>query len=254
MHSNSSISLFGTCVVDLFFPQAGMSALKILEREGIQVNYPQAQSCCGQPAYTSGYSDEARRVALAQIAAFPGEDPIVVLSGSCAGMMKHHYPTLFQGMPEEEIVRQFSKRIIEFTAYLLEVLNIELHDLGPAESVALHTSCTARREMGTLQNGRELLRRLDKIDLKTHNHESECCGFGGTFSVRHPDISAAMVQDKTAALRQCGASKVISADCGCLLNITGALQKQQAHPENKAAFAGLHIAELIWQRTGGKSQ
>lgn len=254
MHSNSSINLFGTCVVDLFFPQAGISALKILEREGIQVNYPQAQSCCGQPAYTSGYTDEARRVALAQIAAFAGDLPIVVLSGSCAGMMKHHYPTLFSGRPEEAAVLQFSARIIEFTAYLVEVLNIQLHDLGPAKSVALHTSCTARREMGTLHTGRELLQRLKQIDLKIHDHESECCGFGGTFSVRHPDISAAMVQDKTAALRQCGASQVVSADCGCLLNITGALQKQQTPPDNKAPFTGLHIAELIWQRTSGEPQ
>lgn len=238
-----TVYLFGTCIVDIFFPTAGISAIKLLEREGIEVRYPQAQSCCGQPAYSSGYLAEARTVAAAQIAVFPGDEPIVVLSGSCAGMMKHHYPSLFAGLPQQAEAQAFANRIYEFTEFLSKVLHIELQDLGEPVEIALHTSCAARREMGVRETSLALLNQLQKVELKLHDHESECCGFGGTFSVRHPHISAAMVEDKTSALKACGAQQVVSADCACLLNINGALEKQGA------ALRGQHIADFLWQRT-----
>ena len=238
-----TVYLFGTCIVDLFFPTAGISAIKLLEREGIEVRYPQAQSCCGQPAYSSGYLAEARTVAAAQIAVFPGDEPIVVLSGSCAGMMKHHYPSLFAGLPQQAEAQAFANRIYEFTEFLSKVLHIELQDLGEPVEIALHTSCAARREMGVRETSLALLNQLQKVELKLHDHESECCGFGGTFSVRHPHISAAMVEDKTSALKACGAQQVVSADCACLLNINGALEKQGA------SLRGQHIADFLWQRT-----
>lgn len=238
-----TVYLFGTCIVDLFFPTAGISAIKLLEREGIRVRYPQAQSCCGQPAYSSGYLAEARTVAAAQIAVFPGDEPIVVLSGSCAGMMKHHYPSLFDGLPQQTQARAFAARIYELTEFLTKVLDIKLCDLGQPVEIALHTSCAARREMGVRDTSLALLNQLDKVVLKQHDHEAECCGFGGTFSVRHPHISAAMVEDKTSALKACGAQQVVSADCACLLNINGALEKQGA------SLRGQHIADFLWQRT-----
>ncbi len=238
-----TVYLFGTCIVDLFFPTAGISAIKLLEREGIRVRYPQEQSCCGQPAYSSGYLAEARTVAAAQIAVFPGDEPIVVLSGSCAGMMKHHYPSLFAGLPQQAEAQAFANRIYEFTEFLSKVLHIELQDLGEPVEIALHTSCAARREMGVRETSLALLNQLQKVELKLHDHESECCGFGGTFSVRHPHISAAMVEDKTSALKACGAQQVVSADCACLLNINGALEKQGA------SLRGQHIADFLWQRT-----
>lgn len=238
-----TVYLFGTCIVDLFFPTAGISAIKLLEREGIRVRYPQEQSCCGQPAYSSGYLAEARTVAAAQIAVFPGDEPIVVLSGSCAGMMKHHYPSLFAGLPQQAEAQAFANRIYEFTEFLSKVLHIELQDLGEPVEIALHTSCAARREMGVRETSLDLLNQLQKVELKLHDHESECCGFGGTFSVRHPHISAAMVEDKTSALKACGAQQVVSADCACLLNINGALEKQGA------SLRGQHIADFLWQRT-----
>ena len=242
----SAVYVFGTCIVDLFFPTAGMSAIKLLEREGIRVMYPQAQSCCGQPAYSSGFREEARTVALSQIDAFAGDEPIVVLSGSCAGMMKHHYPTLFKDHPREAEVLKFSARIYEFTRFLVDVLQIDLQDMGEPVEVALHTSCAARREMNVRDSSLQLLDKLHNVTLLTHDHESECCGFGGTFSVKHPDISAAMVCDKTAALKATGASQVVSADCACLLNINGALTKQ-ASP-----LRGKHLADFIWTRTTGE--
>ena len=238
-----TVYLFGTCIVDFFFPTAGISAIKLLEREGIRVRCPQEQSCCGQPAYSSGYLAEARTVAAAQIAVFPGDEPIVVLSGSCAGMMKHHYPSLFAGLPQQAEAQAFANRIYEFTEFLSKVLHIELQDLGEPVEIALHTSCAARREMGVRETSLALLNQLQKVELKLHDHESECCGFGGTFSVRHPHISAAMVEDKTSALKACGAQQVVSADCACLLNINGALEKQGA------SLRGQHIADFLWQRT-----
>ena len=222
------VYLFGTCVVDLFYPEAGLDAIRLLEREGLRVHFPQAQTCCGQPAYTSGYTDEARKVARAQLALFAEDWPVVVPSGSCAGMFRHHYRELFKDEPET--LRQ-----------------VELKDQGEPIQVALHTSCSARREMNTHLHGRALLGQLGNVERVEHDHESECCGFGGTFSVRMPDIAGAMVADKTRALKASGAARVVSADCGCLMNINGALEKQNE------SLRGQHLATFLWQRTGGRA-
>ncbi|MBF7144516.1 MULTISPECIES: (Fe-S)-binding protein [Pseudomonas] len=240
------VYLFGTCVVDIFFPSAGLDAIRLLEREGITVNYPQGQSCCGQPAYTSGYTDQARTVAAAQLALFAEPWPVVVPSGSCAGMFREHYPTLFKGDPvRREQAQALADRTYELAEFLLHVCQVTLNDQGAPLKVALHTSCSARREMNTHLHGRALLAQLSQVERVDHSHESECCGFGGTFSVRMPDISGAMVADKTRYLMDSGADQVITADCGCLMNINGALEKQQQ------PLRGQHLASFLWQRTGG---
>ncbi|MBX8599403.1 (Fe-S)-binding protein [Pseudomonas cichorii] len=239
------VYLFGTCVVDLFFPEAGMDAIHLLEREGIAVDYPQEQSCCGQPAYTSGYTEQAREVARAQLALFADDHPVIVPSGSCAGMFREHYPELFKDEPDTlEQVRSLAARTYELTEFLLFVCKTRLHDQGQPIKVALHTSCSARREMNTHLHARELLSQLANVQRVEHDHESECCGFGGTFSVRMPDISGAMVADKTRALKESGADQILTADCGCLMNINGALEKQ------RESLRGLHLASFLWQRTG----
>ncbi|WEK10658.1 MAG: (Fe-S)-binding protein [Candidatus Pseudomonas colombiensis] len=240
------VYLFGTCVVDLFYPEAGMDAIHLLEREGIRVEYPQGQSCCGQPAYTSGYTEQARTVARSQLALFAEDYPVVVPSGSCAGMLREHYADLFKDEPQMLIqVQALAARTYELAEFLLFVCKVQLKDSGAPVKVALHTSCSARREMNTHLHGRELLSQLSNVERVEHSHESECCGFGGTFSVRMPDISGAMVTDKTRALKESGAHQVLSADCGCLMNINGALEKQQE------ALRGQHLASFLWQRTGG---
>lgn len=242
----SNVYLFGTCVLDLFFPEAGMDAIRLLEREGLRVHFPQAQSCCGQPAYTSGYTDEAREVARAQLALFEQDWPLVVPSGSCAGMIREHYGELFKDEPATlKRVRALAERTFELAEFLLYVCQVEFKDQGAPTQVALHTSCSARREMNTHLHGRALLAQLGNVERVDHDHESECCGFGGTFSVRMPDISGAMVADKTRALQDSGAAQVVSADCGCLLNINGALEKQNAR------LRGQHLASFLWQRIGG---
>lgn len=240
------VYLFGTCVVDIFFPSAGLDAIRLLEREGITVNYPQGQSCCGQPAYTSGYTDQARTVAAAQLALFAEPWPVVVPSGSCAGMFREHYPALFKDDPvRRKRAQALADRTYELAEFLLHVCQVTLSDQGAPLKVALHTSCSARREMNTHVHGRALLAQLSQVERVDHSHESECCGFGGTFSVRMPDISGAMVADKTRYLMDSGADQVISADCGCLMNINGALEKQQQ------PLRGQHLASFLWQRTGG---
>ena len=240
------VYLFGTCVVDLFFPEAGLDAIRLLEREGIAVDYPQAQSCCGQPAYTSGYTEQARRVAAAQLALFSEPWPVVVPSGSCAGMFREHYPALFQHDPARLAQAQaLAERTFELAEFLLHVCRVSLTDQGAPTKVALHTSCSARREMNTHLHGRALLAQLGQVERVDHSHESECCGFGGTFSVRMPEISGAMVADKTHHLIDSGADEVVTADCGCLMNLNGALEKQ------REPLRGQHLASFIWQRTGG---
>lgn len=244
----TQVYLFGTCVVDLFYPQAGLDSIRLLEREGIRVHFPQAQTCCGQPAYTSGYSEEARAVARAQLALFADPWPVVVPSGSCAGMLRHHYTELFTDEPETlRQVRDLAERTYELAEFLLNVCQVDYQDRGAPLKVALHTSCSARREMQTHLHGRALLGQLEAVERVDHDHESECCGFGGTFSVRMPDISGAMVADKTRALQESGAAQVLTADCGCLMNINGALEKQ------RAALRGEHLASFLWRRIGGEA-
>jgi L-lactate dehydrogenase complex protein LldE len=244
------VYFFATCLVDLFCPEAGMDAIQLLEREGIRVHFPENQTCCGQPAYTSGYADEARAVARAQLDLFPENWPVVVPSGSCGGMMRHHYPKLFaEDAALKAKAENLAERVFELSEFLLNVLNVQWKESsknrGKPTKVTLHTSCSARREMGTHLHARELLARLDGVEVLQQSHESECCGFGGTFSVRQPAISGAMASDKADALKETGANAFLSADGGCLMNINGTLEKR------RDSFRGQHLASFLWERTGG---
>lgn len=238
-----AVYFFGTCLIDLIYPEAGISAIKLIQREGVRVIFPQNQTCCGQPAFNSGYRDEARQVARKQLELFPKKIPIIVPSGSCAGMMKHHYPELFAGAAAEAYANAVAARVWELTEFLTDILQVNLRDLGEAVEVAVHTSCSARREMGVADNIEALLGQLENVSLLEQDHKAECCGFGGTFAVKQPEISAAMVTDKTAAIRETGAEVLVSQDCGCLLNISGAFEHQGSGPRAE------HIASFLWERT-----
>ena len=245
--------LFATCLVDQFAPQAGLDTVRLLEREGITVHFPRDQTCCGQPAYTSGYPDQARAVARRQLDLFPEPWPVVVPSGSCAGMMRHHYPELFA---DDAVLlakaRRLAERIFEFTEFLVHVVGFSREDTGEPHTIALHSSCHARREMGSHLSSRTLLDGLSGVSVVTQARDDECCGFGGTFSLKHPVISAAMVADKLDALADTGASQVVSADCGCLMNILGHAAYREGRPGAvKPALAGEHIASFLLRRTGG---
>ena len=237
---------FGTCVVDACFPQAGLAGIELLQREGVQVIFPQDQSCCGQPAYNSGFPEEARKVARHQIKAFARDYPIIAPSGSCAGMLKHQYPPLFAGQPDEEAALRFSNRIYELSEFLVKVLNVRLEDRGEPMKVTWHSSCHALREMAIIPYAKALLRQLERVELVELQNERECCGFGGTFSVKQPAISAAMVNDKVSDIVQTGAARVLATDCGCLLNIAGALGYRGLNIPTQ------HLAEFILERTYGQ--
>lgn len=237
------VYFFGTCLVDLFYPEAGLDGIRLLEREGIEVCFPQDQTCCGQPAYTSGYHDEARAVAAAQLDLFPEPWPIVVPSGSCGGMMRTHYPQLFAGTDRAAQAKEVAGRVFELTEFLVHVCHLQLEDRGEPETVVMHTSCSARREMGLAGTGPSLLAGLGQVERVEQARAEECCGFGGTFAVRHPEVSAAMVEDKTQAIEATGAKRFVTSDCGCLMNISGRLEHQGK------GIRGEHIASYLWRRT-----
>jgi L-lactate dehydrogenase complex protein LldE len=240
-----TVYFFGTCLMDMSYPEAGLAGIRLIQQEGVRVIFPQSQSCCGQPAYNSGFPDEAKAVAKKQLEIFSRKYPVVVPSGSCAGMMKFHYPTLFAKDPALEKVMAFSERVFELTEFLVHVLAIQLADRGEPETVTWHSSCHAAREMEIIDDSKSLIHQLKNVKLVELAKEEECCGFGGTFSVKHPAISAHMVKDKIDDIQKTGASKVITGDCGCLMNITGAM----AH--YNIPITGQHIAEYIWERTNG---
>ena len=239
------VYFFGTCVIDLVYPDAGMAAIQLLEREGVQVIYPQDQTCCGQPAYNSGFPDEARKVAQKQMRVFHRDYPIIVPSGSCAGMMHCHYPELFAGTGLQVTATAFAERVFELTEFMHRVLAVQFEDRGAPVKATWHSSCHALREMGIIEDSKALLRQLKHVDLIELQNEKECCGFGGTFSIKHPDISGSMASDKIDDIRSTGSSVVVSGDCACLLHITGTAAKRGAPVE------GRHIAEFIWERING---
>ena len=245
------VYFFATCVVDQFMPEAGLDAIDVLERCGARVHFPTSQPCCGQPAYTTGFPQDAAAVAAAQLDLFPQPWPVVVASGSCAGMLRHHWMRLFADDPERLAqARQIAERTVEFSDYVAAHTDLAAWvPAGPPLRVALHTACSARREMDTLESGRALLRALPGVERVDHDHEAECCGFGGTFSIKHPEIAAEMASDKLRALRDSGCDALASADCGCLLNLN-LMAKKEGHP-----LRGQHIASLIRARmTGGPTR
>ena len=238
------VYFYATCLVDMFDPEAGLDAITLLEQQGIEVIFKEKQTCCGQPAYSSGYDAEAKQVALSQMALFEEPWPVIVLSGSCGGMMHHHYRRLFKGDDNQPQVESFCDRVFELTEFLVNVCRVKLNDRGEPTSVVMHTSCAARREMNVHVTATQLINQLENVELREQAYESECCGFGGTFAVRHPDISQAMVEDKTHHLSNTKADELVSADWGCLLNINGSLE-YQGKP-----MKGRHLASFLLERTG----
>lgn len=241
------VGLFVTCLVDLFRPSVGFATVKLLEDAGCEVEVPEAQTCCGQPAYNSGDFTDARAIARGVITAFEPYDHVVVPSGSCGGMIKHHYPALFaEDATWAPRADALAAKTHELLSFLVDVLR---HD-PPATrfdgAVTYHDSCSGRRELGVFEQPRRLLARVEGLELRelpADNHEV-CCGFGGTFCVKYPDISDRMVADKCQAIARTGAETVLAGDLGCLLNIAGKL-KRLGSP-----VAARHVAEVLAGSTG----
>jgi len=242
----AEVYFYGTCLVDLIYPEAGVSAIRILEREGIDVVFPQGQSCCGQPAMNSGYVNESLAVIESQLDLFPKDIPVIVPSGSCAGTMRFDYPRLFKGHARESQVNALAERVYEFTEFLNRVLRVRLKDLGQPAKVAQHVSCSSRRTMQVAEEGTGLLKQLAGVTLLEQARAAECCGFGGTFAIKHDEVSSAMVQDKVDAISATGAEQLVTGDCGCMMNIAGHMRHRGIDIEC------MHIAEFIWKRCYAK--
>jgi L-lactate dehydrogenase complex protein LldE len=218
------IGLLVTCLVDLFRPNVGFAAIKLLEDAGCTVDVPPTQTCCGQPAYNSGDRADAKAIAKAVIAAFEPYDYVVAPSGSCAGMLRKHYPPLFaddaEWRPRAEAVAAKTWELISFLTDVRGVTAVAARYDG---SVTYHDSCSGLRELGIARQPRQLLATVEGLELRELPDADVCCGFGGTFCVKFPEISNAIVEKKVELVAETGADTLLAGDLGCLLNLAGKL-------------------------------
>jgi L-lactate dehydrogenase complex protein LldE len=234
------VGLFVTCLVDLFRPSVGFAAVKLLEASGCTVEVPRAQTCCGQPAYNSGDRADARAIALQVIAAFAGYDYVVAPSGSCAAMLKEHYPALLRDDPTLAVrADAFAERVHELVSFLTDVRGLEAVTAQFDGRVTYHDGCSGLRELGIKAQPRALLAAVHGLDLAEHEDAEVCCGFGGTFCVKYPEISNAMVTSKAEAVEKSGAGTLLAGDLGCLMNMAGKLQRRGATVRVR------HVAEVL---------
>lgn len=238
------VGLFVTCLVDLFRPTVGFAAVKLLEAAGCTVEVPASQTCCGQPAYNSGDRADTKDIARAVIQAFEGFDYVVAPSGSCAGMIKEHYAELFADEPEwAQRAAHLKHRTYELISFLVDVLGIEAVDAEYAGTITYHDSCSGLRELGVKQQPRTLLRSVGGLTLTELPGAEVCCGFGGTFCIKYPEISNKMVGEKTVDIARTGADTLLAGDMGCLLNMAGKLKREGSDIKVR------HVAEILADMT-----
>ncbi len=234
------VGLFVTCLVDLIRPSVGFAAVTLIERSGCDVDVPTGQTCCGQPAYNSGDQATAREIALQTIRAFDGFDYVVAPSGSCAGMLKSHYPALFKGDAVlESEARAFAAKVYELISFLVDVRGMTSVGSRFAGRVTYHDSCSGLRELGIKDQPRRLLASMPGVELSEMAEAEICCGFGGTFAIKYPDISNAMVDKKCASIAASGADLVLAGDLGCLMNMAGKLVRDGRPVRCR------HVAEVL---------
>jgi L-lactate dehydrogenase complex protein LldE len=234
------VSLFVTCIVDQLFPKVGMAMADVLERLGYAVDFPENQTCCGQPAFNSGYRSEARTVARHFLDTFENCETVVVPSGSCTSMVTHHFAELFPKEPETLArVHALERKVWEFSTFLTQVAGVD--DVGARfeEVVTFHDGCHALRELGIKSAPRRLLSNVRGLELREMSPAEECCGFGGTFSVKFAELSGAMARTKIDAILGTGARTVVSLDPSCLMQIQGALSRAGSD------IRTMHLAEVL---------
>lgn len=234
------VGFFATCLIDFFRPSVGFAAVKLLEDAGCRVSAPPTQTCCGQPAYNGGDRDDARTIATRAIETFAEFDRVVVPSGSCAAMLRVHYPRLFEGDAEmEPRARDLAERTHELVSFLTDEMGVTTVDSGFRGTVAYHDSCSCRRELGIGEQPRRLLRSIPGVEVREIAEGEVCCGFGGAFSVKYPEVSARLASDKAARVRESGAETLVGADLGCLLHLARELARDGARVRVR------HVAELL---------
>jgi L-lactate dehydrogenase complex protein LldE len=234
------VGLFVTCLVDLFRPSVGFAAIKLLEAGGARVEVPGTQTCCGQPAYNSGDRQDAIAIARQVIKTFERFDYVVAPSGSCAGMLRLHYPRLLADDPDfAERAGLLAEKSFELTSFLVDVLGLTAVDTVFPETVTYHDSCSSLRELHVREAPRRLLSSVAGLSLVELADSEVCCGFGGAFSVKYPEISAAIADTKLRDIAGTGATTVLSGDLGCLLEIAGRLTRERKTVEVR------HVAEVL---------
>ena len=243
---NYNVGLFVTCLVNLFRPQVALAAIKLLENAGCHVTVPLPQTCCGQPAYNNGDRANTKKIAEQVIATFAGFDYVVVPSGSCGGMISKHYLTLFADDPQlHERVTQVAQRTYELTSFLVDVLGVKEVSADYPHAVTYHDSCAGLRELKIKQQPRQLLNTVKGIEMRTLPDSNVCCGFGGTFCVKYPEISNKMVTDKINTVNATTAHTLLAGDLGCLMNMAGKLQRCGSHVKV------CHVAEVLADMADG---
>ena len=234
------VSIFVTCLVEHLYPEVGIATVRILERLGLECDFNPDQTCCGQPAYNSGYPEEAARVGRNLLAVFSGSDYIVTPSGSCAAMIKVFLPKLLVSSPEEaEASKRMASRTYELTDFLSTVLETDSTGASFPHTVTYHDSCHLLRELGIKEQPRRLIGGVTDIDFREMDHPDLCCGFGGLFSVKFDELSAVMGSQKLRAIEKTGAEYVIATDVSCLMHLDGLIRRE------KASLKTLHVAELL---------
>nr|WP_316652640.1 (Fe-S)-binding protein [uncultured Gellertiella sp.] len=234
------VGLFATCLVDLFRPSVGFAAVKLLEDAGCRVEVPMAQTCCGQPAYNSGDRADAKAIARQVIEVFETFDHVVAPSGSCAAMLKVHYPELFEGEPDWQArAMRFAAKVFELVSYLTDVRKVTAVAASHPGVVTYHDSCSGLRELGISTQPRALLGSVAGLEIREMKDSDVCCGFGGTFCVKYSSISNAIVSKKTKEIDATGAGLLLAGDMGCLMNMAGKLRREGSQVEVR------HVAEVL---------
>ena len=239
------ISLFIPCTVDLFLPHVGEATVSLLRRTGVRPIYHKEQTCCGQPAINAGYREQAKKAAKHFIRVFGEDEKVVSPSGSCVGIVKHHYPELLAEEPEwRRRAEELSLRIYELSQYLVDIRKIENVGASFEGKVAYHESCHILRSLGVSEQPKRLIKAVKGAELVSLNAADSCCGFGGEFAIHYPDISESMVRDKVEDYLSSGADLLLVSEPGCLFNIGGFLNRN--HPGKKV----MHLASFLAKNQG----
>ncbi|RDU62423.1 (Fe-S)-binding protein [Helicobacter sp. MIT 14-3879] len=236
------VYFFATCLGGIAYSDTCVNAIKLLQNAGAEVIFKKDQTCCGQPSYNSGYYEDTKKIALHNISLFDKPYPIIIPSGSCAGVMKVDYLELFASDGEYNKVEEFCSRVYELSDFLVKELKVQYEDKGEKTKVTWHSNCHALRVCKSIESSKKLIQQLKNVELIELEREEECCGFGGTFSIKEPDISNAMVLEKIEDIKSRNVEYLISADAGCLMNISGAMKK------NGINVKPVHLYDFIINR------